>query len=97
MVGFPDWSVDGESVVLWSDDGSGVMKVGGELFATVGFLPDLESLPVLSGPDVPVVRCFVASGKAWLSMRDLLLGDDEMMSEMVAVFDLRAEDLAHEG
>ena len=97
MVGFPAWTIDGETVVMWADDGSGIMKLNGELFATVGFLPDLESLPVLSGPDVPVVRCFISFGKAWFAMKDLMLGDAELMNKMIEVFDRRAEDLAHEG
>jgi hypothetical protein len=97
MVGLPAWTFNGESVVMWTDDGSGIMKLNGELFATVGFLPDLESLPVLSGPDVPVVRCFISFGKAWLAMKDLMLGDAELVDKMIEVFDRRAEDLAHEG
>lgn len=97
MVGFPAWTVNNESVVMWADDGAGIMKLDGELFATVGFLPDLESLPVLSGPDVPVVRCFISFGKVWFAMKDLMLGDAELMDRMIEVFDRRAEDLAHEG
>jgi hypothetical protein len=92
MVGFPTWRADAEGVVLWTDDGSGLMKLGKDLFATVGFLPDLESLPHLSGPDVPVIRCFVAAGKVWLSLQDVLLGQD--LSELVELFEEKAEDLS---